>query len=80
MKMIKNQIKTALLLGGLTGLFLLIGSFFGQNGLLFALIFAGGMNFVSYWWSDKIVLKIYRAKEADRNEYSNLYSMVQEIT
>lgn len=77
--MIKNQIKTVLLLGGLTGLFLLIGSFFGQNGLLFALIFAGGMNFVSYWWSDKIVLKIYRAKEADRNEYSELYSLIEEV-
>lgn len=77
--MLKNQIKTVLLLGGLTGLFLLIGSFFGRSGLLFALIFAGGMNFVSYWWSDKIVLKIYRAKEADRNEYSELYSLIDEV-
>jgi heat shock protein HtpX len=78
--MIKNQIKTVLLLGGLTGLFLFIGSLIGgKQGLLIALIFAGGMNFVSYWWSDKIVLKIYKAKEADRNQYSKLYSMVQEI-
>ena len=77
--MLKNQIKTVLLLGVLTGIFLFIGSFFGQNGLLFALIFAGGMNFVSYWWSDKIVLKIYRAKEADRNEYSELYSIIDEV-
>ncbi len=76
----KNQIKTALLLGGLTGIFLLIGgSLGGRSGLLFALIFAGGINFVSYWWSHKIVLAIYKAKEADRNEHSKLYSIVQEL-
>jgi len=78
--MIKNQIKTVLLLGGLTGIFLFIGSFFGKNGLLFALIFAGGMNFVSYWWSDKIVLKIYKAKEADKSEYFKLYSAIRDLT
>src|SRR3989338_6776224 len=78
---IKNQIKTALLLGGLTGILLLIGGLAGgRTGLTFALIFAGGMNFVSYWWSDKIVLKIYRAKKADENKYSQLYSMIQEIS
>lgn len=78
--MIKNQIKTALLLGGLTGLFLLIGALAGgRTGLLLGLIFAGGMNFVSYWWSDKIILKIYRAKEADKNKHSHLYSMIDEI-
>ena len=37
------------------------------------------MNFVSYWWSDKIVLKIYKAKEADKDKYKELYSMVKEI-
>lgn len=78
--MIKNQIKTVFLLGILTGVLLLIGSLVGgKSGLTFALIFAGGLNFVSYWWSDKIVLKMYKAKEADRNEYSKLYSMIEEI-
>ena len=78
--MIKNQIKTVLLLGGLTGLVLFIGAMIGgRSGLTIALLFAGGMNFVSYWWSDKIVLKMYRAKEADQNQHSNIYSMVQEI-
>jgi len=78
--MIKNQIKTALLLGSLTGLFIWIGGLLGgRSGLLFGLIFAGGMNFVSYWWSDKIVLKIYRAKEADKEKFKDLYSMVKEI-
>ena len=51
----------------------------GKQGLLFGLIFAGLMNFVSYWWSDKIVLKLYKAKEADKNKYSELHSMVDEI-
>ena len=78
--MIKNQIKTVLLLGGLTSILLLIGGLIGgRTGLLIGLIFAGVMNFVSYWWSDKIVLAIYKAKEADKNQYSKLYSMVDEI-
>ena len=78
---IKNQIKTVLLLGGLTGLLLLIGGLVGgRTGLTIALIFAGGMNFVSYWWSDKIVLWMYRAKEADKKKYAKLYSTIKEIT
>ena len=81
MMSIKNQLKTVLLLGSLTGLFLLIGALAGgRTGLLFGLIFAGGMNFVSYWWSDKIVLWMYKAKEADKNKYAQLYSMVKEIS
>ena len=78
--MIKNQIKTVLLLGGLTGILLMIGGLIGgKSGLLIGLIFAGGMNFVSFWWSDKIVLKLYKAKPADKAHHSKLYSMVQEI-
>ena len=78
---IKNHIKTVLLLGGLTGLLLLIGALAGgRTGLTIALIFAGGMNFVSYWWSDKIVLWMYRAKEADKKKYPQLYSIIKEIT
>ncbi|MDP3698285.1 MAG: zinc metalloprotease HtpX [Nanoarchaeota archaeon] len=77
---LKNQLKTVLLLGGLTGLLLLIGGLAGgRTGLTIALIFAGGMNFVSYWWSDKIVLWMYRAKEAEKKTYAKLYSMVKEI-
>ena len=78
---IKNQLKTVLLLGGLTGLLLLIGGFAGgRTGLTIAIVLAGGMNFVSYWWSDKIVLWMYKAKEADKNKYVKLYSIVKEIT
>lgn len=79
--MYKNHIKTVLLLGLLTGLFIFIGGLIGgRSGLIIGLIFAGGMNFFSYWFSDKIVLKIYKAKEADKNTHSDLYSMVREIT
>jgi len=75
-----NQIKTVLLLGALTGIFLAIGYFLGgRTGILIALIFAGGVNFFSYWFSDKIVLAIYRAKEADKIEHKRLYEMVQDI-
>tara|TARA_Y100000310_G_scaffold89923_1_gene87126 strand:- start:78809 stop:79666 length:858 start_codon:yes stop_codon:yes gene_type:complete len=78
--MVKNQIKTVLLLGGLTGILLGIGNLLGgRQGLLIGLIFAGVINFVSYWWSDKIVLKMYRAVEADKNQHKELYSMVEEI-
>jgi heat shock protein HtpX len=77
---IQNQIKTVLLLGGLTGIFLAIGGLVGgRSGLLFGLLFAGGINFVSYWWSDKIVLKMYKAREADKAQESKLYSMVDEL-
>jgi heat shock protein HtpX len=77
---IKNQLKTALLLGALTGLFLLLGAFIGgKSGLLIGLLFAGTMNFVSYWWSDKIVLWMYRAKPADKKKEAKLYAIVKEI-
>jgi heat shock protein HtpX len=78
--MVKNQIKTVLLLGGLTGILLGIGNLLGgKQGLLIGLLFAGVINFVSYWWSDKIVLKMYKAVEADKHEHRELYSMVEEI-
>src|SRR5450759_968567 len=58
-----NGMKTALLLGLMSGLLLLIGEVLGgTNGLMLAFLFAALMNFVSYWFSDKIVLKMYRAQ------------------
>ncbi|MBT3836645.1 zinc metalloprotease HtpX [Candidatus Woesearchaeota archaeon] len=79
--MFKSQIKTVLLLGGLTGLLLGIGQILGgRQGLIIGLLFAGGINFFSYWFSDKIVLKMYKAKEADQSQHSDLYQMVREIT
>ena len=59
-----NSLKTVLLLGLLSGILLVIGeSLGGANGLVIAFGFAVVMNFVSYWFSDKIVLKMYRAQE-----------------
>jgi heat shock protein HtpX len=59
-----NTVKTTLLLGLLSGLLLAIGDLLGgQSGLVLALVVAAGMNLVSYWFSDKIVLRMYRARE-----------------
>jgi heat shock protein HtpX len=59
-----NSLKTVLLLGLLSGVLLAIGELLGgAQGLITAFLFAMVMNFVSYWWSDKIVLKMYRAQE-----------------
>jgi heat shock protein HtpX len=59
-----NGVKTVLLLGALSGLLLVIGDVVaGPNGLMFGLIAAGVMNLGSYWFSDKIVLRMYRAQE-----------------
>ena len=76
----KNQIKTAILLAVLTALLLFIGSLFGKGGFYFALIFVLIMNFVSYWWSHKIVLWMYKAKEAKQLEYPKLYKIVKEVS
>ena len=59
-----NSLKTVLLLGLLSGLLLALGEVLGgAQGLVIAFGFAVVMNFVSYWFSDKIVLKMYRAQE-----------------
>ena len=59
-----NGVKTALLLGALSGMLLLIGELLGgMNGLITAFVLAAVMNLGSYWFSDKIVLRMYRAQE-----------------
>lgn len=77
--MIKNQIKTAILLGLLTALLLWVGSLFGRGGFIFALIFVAIMNIGSYWFSDKIVLWMYRAKEVKEKDCPKLYKIVKEV-
>ncbi len=63
------MLHTAMLLGTLTGILLAIGFFFaGPDGMLIALILAVIINFVSYWFSDRIVLGLYRAKPTDKKE------------
>jgi len=75
-----NTIKTAFLLGALTGLLMLIGGFFGgQNGVIIAFIVAMVMNFGSYWFSDKLVLRMYQAQEVSQSEAPELYAMVKNL-
>ena len=73
-----NGMKTALLLGGLSGLLLLLGDYFGgQQGLVIAFGFAALMNLGSYWFSDKIVLRMYRAQEVPPSH--QLYQMTERL-
>jgi len=75
-----NSIRTALLLGALTGLIMLIGRYLGgQQGMVIAFFFAVIMNFGSYWFSDKIVLSMYRAKPVLESEAPALYRMVGQL-
>ena len=75
-----NQIKTVVLLGLLTGLLLAVGRLLGgQAGLFAALIFSVLMNFGAYWFSDKIVLAMYRAKPADKKTHVHLHKIVEEV-
>jgi heat shock protein HtpX len=76
-----NTFKTAFLLTALTLLLLFIGRIFaGPNGMLIALIFAAVMNFVSYFYSDKIALAIYRAQPIRREELPRAYEIVERLT
>lgn len=75
-----NRLKTTLLLGGLTALVLTAGYYFGgQQGALIALILSAAMNFGSYWFSDKIVLALYKAKEISREANPKLHLMIEEL-
>jgi heat shock protein HtpX len=75
-----NVTKTTLLLGLLTGLFLLVGyGLGGQQGMFMALIFSAVMNFVSYFFSDKIALASYRAQPVTEADAPKLYAIVQRL-
>jgi len=76
-----NALKTALLLGLLTGFMILVGDWLGgQNGMILALGLAAVMNFVSYFFSDKIALMTYRAQPATREQLPRVYEVVERIT
>ena len=76
-----NTFKTAFLLTGLTLLLMSIGGYFGcQRGILTALIIAGVMNFVSYFYSDKIALATYRAQPVTREQLPRVYQVVERLT
>jgi heat shock protein HtpX len=76
-----NRIRTTLLLAVMTAVILVIGQLLGgRQGMIIALIFAAGMNFFSYWFSDKIVLRMYRAQEATPQSAPEVFEMVQTLT
>jgi heat shock protein HtpX len=75
-----NRIKTMMLLAALTALFVWVGQALGgQAGLVIALLFAGVMNFSAYWWSDRIVLRMYGAQEVSETQAPELFSIVREL-
>ena len=75
-----NLLKTAVLMAAITALFMAIGAMIGgRSGMMLALAVAVGMNFFSYWFSDKMVLKMYNAREVDAQSSPRFYGMVQEL-
>jgi len=75
-----NRLKTFFLLGLLTVIFVLIGSIWGRGGMITALLIALAMNWISYFFSDKIVLAMYRARELSYNEAPAVHNIVGELT
>jgi heat shock protein HtpX len=75
-----NYFRTALLLAGLTALFMGVGFLIGgKNGAMIALLVAAAMNLFTYWNSDRMVLSTYGAHEVDRNSAPELYNLVAEL-
>ena len=75
-----NWVKTAMLMAAIMALFGIVGGMIGgRSGMMLALIFGGAMNFFSYWFSDKMVLKMYNAREVDEKSAPQFYGMVREL-
>lgn len=75
-----NLVKTAVLMAAITALFMAIGGVVGgRSGMMLALGLAMAMNFFSYWFSDKLVLKMYNAREVDATAAPQFYRMVSEL-
>ncbi|HEB75868.1 MAG TPA: zinc metalloprotease HtpX [Nitrospirae bacterium] len=75
-----NTFKTFMLLTIMTLFFVWVGGFLGgRTGMTFAIVFAAAMNFFAYWFSDKVVLKMYRAREVTEAEAPELYSIVRRL-
>ena len=75
-----NYVKTAILLAGLTALFMAIGFLLGgTNGMLIAFVMAAGMNLFSYWNADKMVLNMYGAREVDERSAPEFVGMVHQL-
>jgi heat shock protein HtpX len=75
-----NWVKTAMLMAAITALFVVIGGMIGgSRGMMLALIVAIGMNFFSYWFSDKMVLRMYNAQEVDEASAPQFYRMIRDL-
>jgi heat shock protein HtpX len=75
-----NTLKTVFLMTAMMMLFLIVGYLIGgTSGMAFAFIFSLIMNFGTYWFSDKVILKMYRAKEVTRESTPGFYNMVEEL-
>jgi heat shock protein HtpX len=75
-----NNVKTFVLLAGLMGLFLMLGQLIGgSQGLVLALVFGGAFNFIMYFFSDRMVLRMYRAQVVTEAEAPELYRMVDRL-
>lgn len=75
-----SMLKTGFLMAGLTLILLVAGQALGgQNGMMIALLMAIGMNFFSYWYSDKMALAMSRAKEVDSSQAPELHNMVSSL-
>lgn len=75
-----EQFKTFLLLASLSVLFVMIGGYLGgEGGMVIALLFAGGMNFYAYYFSDTMILKHYKAQEVDPRDIPMLYRVVERL-
>ncbi|MDR0702857.1 MAG: zinc metalloprotease HtpX [Azoarcus sp.] len=79
--MVGNWLKTSLLMAGIVALFGVVGGALGgEQGMLIALLFGGGMNLWAYWFSDKAVLKMYRARPVDAAASPYLYNIVRDLS
>lgn len=76
-----NGFKTAILMTAMMVLFILVGNLIGgETGMTFAFVFSLALNFGSYWFSDKIVLKMYRAQEVSEKDAPQLYNIVENLS
>ena len=78
--MLGNWLKTSILMAGIVALFGMVGAAIGGGtGMMIALLLAVGMNFYAYWFSDKMVLRMYNAQEVDESSGGSYYRMVKEL-
>jgi heat shock protein HtpX len=78
--MFGNWVKTSMLMAGIVALFGAVGAMIGgRDGMLLALLFGGATNLWAYWFSDKMVLRMYRARQVDESSSPYLYNMVRDL-